>query len=308
MNHVTALQELYDEEWSEEIICKKWNKYRWKQKMLSLPSHLRGNYNLYQSGNRMKKIAKYADLMYDKTFADAANILQREGPKKGNAAEYYQDYTPNVTEIMTPSQVEALPQDPSNYFIDRAMEIEKQEPVMMNRFNIVGRPKKRRRAPFGVNSCFLIPSSDSQFDDVSNAFHVPLSQPFTGLRLRRFKLTPWTNSKMMKLYRYENNRLGMKLIFGDEQFKKQMVKKIEEMEAEKAKQKVKIKQQQMQQGRRRHRKKAAAMAHQEELKQIRRKQMQQKDAQKQQENPLFNYLGTKKIAKQFQSQISDISN
>merc|ERR1712176_825570 len=102
---------------------------------------MRTNYNLYSGGNRMKKFAKYGDLMYDKTFADASNILQREGPKKGNAMEYFSNYVPNMDEIMTDScQIDCLPNDPSNYYIQQNNEQNNEnEQMIMNKFNIVKR-------------------------------------------------------------------------------------------------------------------------------------------------------------------------
>lgn len=260
----------------------------------------------------MHKMAQYLDLMYDRAFIDAGNLLQREGPKKGTATDYYEHYIPPMEEMM--EKVDHLPVAPREYILHR------QDPdadKVIRPFNIVrndefgSRHLQRKLSTltsFGVNSCFLIPSSDKLFEDPDNAFHYPLAQPFTGLRLRKMKLTPWTDARMMRLYRWGTSRLGMKLVFGDEQFKKATLKRVAEAESEKKKAKTKNKANQMSQGRRRDRKKFQALQHQYELKRIRKKKYQQKEANEQEDNPLFLYLGSKKISKQFQSQITDISN
>eukprot|EP01083_Nonionella_stella_P037732 102847_1 len=295
----------YADEWNKDVIRRKWNKYRWKQKMLSLPEHLRGNYNLYQNGRRMNKLARYLDVSYDKAFVDAGNILQREGPKKGTATEYYEGYLPSMEEIVG-TEIDALPDQPSDYMIQKE-ENEKEKKEMIGRFNIVTDYPKNKRHTFGVNSCYLIPPSDKQFEDVENAFHMPLAQPFSGLRLRKHKLTPWTNSSMMKLYRNERSRVGMKLVFGDEQFKAAMVKKTQEIEGEKAKQKMKQQQQALKMGRKRSRKKNMELQRKMEERELKMKHRLQKKNNEAEDNPLFMYLGSKKIAKQFQSSVTDIS-
>lgn len=284
----------YQNEWKMDNVYKKWNKYRWKEKMLSLPLHLRSNYNLYQNGNRMNKLSKYLDLIYNKTFIDASNILQRQGPKKGIANEYYKDYIAHKYEIMDNNDL--LPNNPSDYILTTKKDHNQDNHD--NPFNIIKDNKKyTTKSIFGINSCYEIPSSDKQFENVSNAFNIPLSQPFTGLRLRKFKLTPWTNSSMMKLYRYGTSRLGMKLIFGDEQFKKLTLKKVEEIETERLKQKSKQKQNAAQQGRRRNRSKYQAKQHIFELKQIRKKRYRQKEVNEQEDNPLFQYLSDTESSK-----------
>ena len=193
-----------------------------------------------------------------------------------------------------------LPDKPSNYILNNNDNNDIDDMNDDNKsFNIQINKDQRytTKSIFGLNSCYEIPSSDKQFENVSNAFNMPLTQPFTGLRLRKFKLTPWTNSSMMKLYRWGTSRLGMKLIFGDEQFKKLTMKKVEEMEAERNKQKLKQKQNAAQQGRRRHRKKYQAKQHILELKQIRKKRYKQKEANDPETNPLFNYLGDSQSSK-----------
>ena len=255
----------------------------------------------------MRKLSKYLDTAYSKAFVDAGNILQRRGPQKGTATEYYEGYLPSMDEVS--EHVDALPQNPSEFMLQRE---DKDEDKVVTRFNIVKSDGDehgvhRKRTTFGVSSCYLIPSSDPQFEDIENAFHYPLAQPFTGLRLRKFKLTPWSHSSMMRLYRWGTSRVGMKLVFGDEQFKKMTIKKTQELEQEKAKQRKGAKQQQLSQGRRRDRKKFAAKQRILELRNIRQKKMQQKRAQEPEANPMFMYLGGKKIAKQFQSAITDIS-
>ena len=260
----------------------------------------------------MHKMANYLDLIYDKAFIDAGNILQREGPKQGTATDYYQHYIPPMEEMM--ENVDHLPLAPREYMLHR---VDPDADKVIRPFKIVrndeygGRHLQRKLSTltsFGVNSCYLIPSSDKLFEDPANAFHYPLAQPFTGLRLRKMKLTPWTDARMMKLYRWGTSRLGMKLIFGDEQFKKAMIKKTEEAESEKKKSKAKGKTNQMSQGRRRDRKKYQARQHEAELKRIRKKQFAQKRASEPEDNPMFQYLGSKKISKQLQAQITGISN
>jgi len=299
----------YEKEWAREALTRKWTQKRWRQKMGSLPPHLRSNFNLYQSGNRMAKMAKYCDTTYSKAFVDAGNILQRRGPSQGTATDFYANYLPTIGEVS--QNIDALPSEPSQYLLRRETE-RGQETEFRTRFNIVRSEGgadgvHRKRTTFGVSSCYLIPSSDAQFADRANAFHYPLAQPFSGLRLRKFKMTPWSHSGMMRLYRWGTSRVGMKLVFGDEQFKKETLKKTNEMENEKAKARKGAKQQQLSQGRRRDRKKFAAKQRIIDLRAIRDKKMAEQRAKDPEANPMFMYLGGKKVSKQYQSAITDIS-
>lgn len=69
--------------WDRERTDRKMHKQAWTQRMLALPSHVRSNANLYLSGERMRKTARYADHVYSK-MVDAENILQVEGPCESN--------------------------------------------------------------------------------------------------------------------------------------------------------------------------------------------------------------------------------
>eukprot|EP00485_Elphidium_margaritaceum_P010078 CAMPEP_0202692676 /NCGR_PEP_ID=MMETSP1385-20130828/6994_1 /ASSEMBLY_ACC=CAM_ASM_000861 /TAXON_ID=933848 /ORGANISM="Elphidium margaritaceum" /LENGTH=668 /DNA_ID=CAMNT_0049348253 /DNA_START=133 /DNA_END=2139 /DNA_ORIENTATION=+ len=302
-------QQLHATEFTQDRIYRRWNKYRWRQKMQSLPVHLRGNYNLYQSGDRMRKVTRYLDLMYDDAFVDAANILQREGPRKHCATDYVRYYVPQKYQFF--DDVDALPAKPSEYILQSSEIDERAElQTVKHRFNIVSIDDiRKKRHSFGVNSCYNIPSSDAQFDQIENAFHMPLAQPFTGLRLRKHKITPWTNAAMMQLYRYGTKKVAMKLVFGDEQFKIATLKKTQAIEEERSKQKVKAKHAAASQGRRRDRKKYQAKLFAIEQKRLRKKRFQEKEAREAEDNPFFNYLGSKKISKQFSmSQLTDLTS
>ena len=64
--------------WEEEAEVEKLKKDSWTERMLCVPEFMRKNSNLYLSGPRMLKSARYADAVYDKML-DAGTILQRQG-------------------------------------------------------------------------------------------------------------------------------------------------------------------------------------------------------------------------------------
>ena len=80
--------ELYKDNMNHENIKRKYDKERWLNEMISMPVHIRSNFNLYNSGLRMQKVTKYCDLYYNKMI-DAGNLLQKEGPKMYNSMTYY---------------------------------------------------------------------------------------------------------------------------------------------------------------------------------------------------------------------------
>merc|ERR1712079_778236 len=80
--------------------------------MLALPEHTRSTYNLYLAGPRMRKIARYADQIYDK-MTDAGEIIQIQGPRMSDSMGLWKGKLPKGAELI--ERIDEFPEDPKEW-------------------------------------------------------------------------------------------------------------------------------------------------------------------------------------------------
>ena len=60
---VITYNDIFEKEWERDALQRKWKPKRWRQKVSFMPRKRR-NFNLYQSGGRLRNLSKYLDVAY----------------------------------------------------------------------------------------------------------------------------------------------------------------------------------------------------------------------------------------------------
>lgn len=272
--------------------------------------------------NALQFSQPYVPYFYEKTVKNSNSLpMNKYGYNFENSMNRFfkRTYDPQLHSQRFIERLDELPIEPRDYILNR--NDFKSDNEVIHKFSKIDFSNDKKRnainfnyndseyATFGLRSSYQIPSS--QVNEYLGEWNVPLAQPFSGLRLRKKKLTPWTNGHLMQYYRSKyHKRLALKLVFGNPLSKKSVAEEIKLKEEKIKSEELKKVQKQLNQGPKRKRKKAAVKIAKIEQKMVRRKKINDKFNQKPERNPFFISMKSAQnivIKKRTDPKIKDIS-